>query len=191
MPAERRVVSLLLPIVIIGLLASCGGDSKPPAGPSATTTPTSATPPPPTPSPTALATATPTPAPSCSVSITDARFDPARILCPAGTSTLTVRLVFEVSAGSLPVTINRVSSSGVTCRFNGGTCTWAEGSLSFSPSVVAAGTTVQVATSERFTCGGSPGGGASQGELIYKALFVNTSCGAAREIKVTNTLSLG
>lgn len=50
---------------------------------------------------------------------------------------------------------------------------------------------MQIATSERFTCGGSPGGGTHQGELIYQALFVNTSCGAAKEIKVTNTLSLG
>jgi hypothetical protein len=48
-----------------------------------------------------------------------------------------------------------------------------------------------VATSERFTCGSSSGAGDVQGELVYKALFVNTSCGAAKEIRVTNTLSLG
>jgi len=103
-----------------------------------------------------------------------------------------VRIVFEISAGgNVPITINRVSTSGVTCRLGGGTCTWPEGSMSFSPSTAPSGTTTQIVATERFSCGGSPGGGQQQGELIIAKLFVNTSCGAAREIRVTNTLSLG
>lgn len=120
-----------------------------------------------------------------------ATFDPPKVICPAGTTTQTVRVVFDLTAGNhVPITVNRVSSANVTCRYSRGSCTWNEGSLSFSPSVVAAGTRAQIVATQQFTCGSS-GGGLSLGELVFGALYVNTSCGAAQELKLTNVLSLG
>lgn len=102
-----------------------------------------------------------------------------------------MRLVFDLTASNgLPITINRVSTSGVRCQPSSGTCTWPEGPLSFSPSVVPGGTRVQVVATQQFSCGsgGSPLSGA---QVFVEKLFVNTSCGAAREISVTNTFTIG
>jgi hypothetical protein len=126
------------------------------------------------------------------MSITDATFDPQLVICPVGTTTQTVRVVFDITAGNnIPITVNKVSSAGVNCRFSRGSCTWSEGSLSFSPSVVPTGTRVQIVAKQSFTCTSGTGTGGSLGELVFAALYVNTSCGAARELKLTNVLSLG
>jgi hypothetical protein len=194
MELNGRRISVLAPVFLLAVLSSCSDDSSSSPSPSGTPvaanpTPTS-TPTVATPTPTALPTATPTPAATCGLSLSDARFEPSRLSCPAGTSTQTVRLVFELGAdGDLPVTVNRVTSSNVTCRIAGGTCTWPEGPLSFSPSVVPARSRAQIVATTTFSCG-SFGTGPS-GELIFGLLFVNTSCGPAREIKVTNSLALG
>jgi len=124
------------------------------------------------------------------MSLSEARFEPQRINCPAGTSTQTVRLVFDLDAdGDVPVTINRLSNANVTCRMADSSCTWPEGPLSYSPSVVPARTRAQIVATQTFTCG-SLGQGAG-GELIFGVLYLNTSCGPSREIKMTNTLVLG
>jgi len=192
MKLKGRRISAPATVVLLALLSSCSDDASPPASPSGTPVAGNPTPTPlvATPTPPALPTATPTPALTCGLSLSDARFEPQRISCPAGTTTQTVRLVFDLGAdGDLPVTINRVSTANITCRIGGGTCTWPEGQLSFSPSVVPARTRAQIVATQTFSCG-SIGQGPS-GELIIGVLYVNTSCGPAREVKVTNSLALG
>ena len=189
-----RIASSSLRLASVALLwSSTGcGVSDSPSTPTAPTMVAASTPVPmATPQPSAIPTPTPTPAPTCGLSLSDATFDPSRINCPGGTSLQTVRIVFELTASSgLPITINRVTTSNAMCRYSRGTCSWSDASLSFSPSVVSGGTRAQVVATHQFSCS-SFGGGISQGELIIAALFVNTSCGAAREIKFTNTLALG
>jgi hypothetical protein len=125
------------------------------------------------------------------LTLSDARFEPSRVACPLGTSVQTLRLVFDLSAASgLPIAINRVSSAGVRCQVPFATsCFFEEGRLSISPSLVEEGTRAQIVATQQFTCGanGSPRAGA---QLFFDKLFVNTSCGAAREIRVTNTLDI-
>ena len=189
----RHNRGLLVPTVIfLGVLVGCGGQSPTGSSPATTVAANSPTPtptPPPTPTPTAPPT--PTPPPACSISLSSATFEPQRVSCPAGTSRQTVRVVFDATAGGgVDVTINKVSSASVTCAISRGTCTWPEGSLSFSPSVVPAGTRVQIVATETFNCTAG-GTGSNLGELVYGALYVNTSCGASQELKLTNTLSIG
>lgn len=192
MRIEGRRVSIMAPVALLALLTSCRGESKPPTAPSGTPVAANPTPSPTvaTPTPTALPTPTSSPALTCGLSLSDARFEPDRISCPTGNSTQTVRLVFDLGAdGDLPVTVNKVSSAKVTCRLPLGTCTWPEGPLSFTPSVVPARTRTQIVATTTFSCGNA--GQGLGAELIFGLLYVNTSCGAAREIGVTNTLSIG
>lgn len=176
---------------LVALLAGCGSSNS--LSPTASSTGTMASP---TPVPTAAPTTTPaptltpTPVATCELSVSSAAFDPARVNCPVGTSIQTMRLVFDLTASNGPITINRVSTSGSRCQSSFGTCTFPDGPLSFSPSIVPSGTTARIAATTRFTCGsnGNPRDGA---QIFVDKLFVNTSCGAAREIVVTNSFVIG
>lgn len=102
-----------------------------------------------------------------------------------------MRLVFDLSAGNaLPITVNRVSTFGTRCQRSFGTCTFPDGPLSFSPSIVAAGTRAQIVATLQFTCGSS-GSSLSGAQVFVEKLFVNTSCGAAQELSVTNSFTIG
>ena len=167
----------------------CSGSSGSGASlPSASTSVPAGSTPAPTPaaSPTAAPAPTPTPTPQCSFSISEARFDPSDVRCPLGTTTQQMRLVFEIeTSNALPVTLNRVSTFGSQCRHGAGTtCTWPDGPLNLSVNVVPAGTRMVIAGSTPFSCGSA--GGESYTEIVVKSLFVNTSCGPAREISVSN-----
>ncbi|MEO8359503.1 MAG: hypothetical protein ABI672_05690 [Vicinamibacteria bacterium] len=190
---RAEVVQGLRLLGLLGFMAACGSSNSPssPTGstPVATATPTAA----PTPSPTATPAPVPTATPTaiCDLTLTQATFDPQRVNCPGGTSTQTMRLVFDLSAsGGLPITINRVSTSGARCQASAATCTWPDGPLSYSQSVVSAGTTAHIVATTQFNCGS--GGSPASGALVtFEKLFVNTSCGAAREITLTNGFTIG
>jgi hypothetical protein len=177
---------------LLASFAGCGSSKSTSSSPTGVTGGGSPTPSP-TATPTATATpaSTPTPAATCGLSLSNATFEPARVNCPAGSTTQTMRLVFDLSAGSgEPITINRVTTFGSRCQASGSTCTWTDRTMSFSPSVVAAGTRAQIVATTQFGCG-STGNPASGAQVSIEKLFVNTSCGAAREIAVTGTFVIG
>lgn len=171
-------------------LLACGGTK--PSTPSPATTVSTSTP---APTPTALPTATPTPTatPSltCEFSMSEATFEPGRVNCPVGTTSQTLRLVFDLTAANgLPISVNRVTSSGVRCQISGGSCAWGEADLSYSPNRAASGERIRIVATQQFTCGasGSPRAGA---QLFFDSLVVATSCGSARKTAVSNSLVIG
>ena len=167
---------------VVALLASCSSPTTPTSQPTSVEQPRPVSTPTPTP--------TPTPFPVCAVRVSSSAFEPGSINCPGGTSSGFVRLVFSVSAFDVPITINKVSSSGVTCRIvSGATCGWGEANLSYSPKLVEKQTTAQIVATEAFTCT-ARGDGRTGIELVFAKLFVNTSCGSF-ESTVTNRLLIG
>lgn len=168
---------------------SCDSGSTSPSGSpvAAGTTVAAATP---TPTPTATVTPTPTATPGCSFELSAATFEPNRIVCPSGSSTQQVRVIFRLSTGNhVPVSIERVSSVDVQCQASRATCQWGAGNLSFSPQRIEPGTSVQIVATQSFNCGAT-GSGGNTITLTFRALGISTTCGPVRETLLTNVLQI-